>query len=140
MVVSDHSPSTVELKRLDTGDFGVAWGGISSLQLGLPAVWTQARRRGLGLADVARWMCQAPAGQTGLSHKGRIEVGCDADFCVLAPDDSFVVDAARLHHKNAVTPYAGRRLDGVVRSTWLRGERIDLEAGPRGRLLASGRP
>jgi allantoinase len=139
-VVSDHSPSTVELKRLDTGDFGVAWGGISSLQLGLPAVWTQARQRGFELADVARWMCQAPADQTGLSHKGRIEVGCDADFCVLAPDESFVVDAARLHHKNAVTPYAGRRLDGVVRSTWLRGERIDLEADPRGRLLASGRP
>ena len=85
-------------------------------------------------------MCQAPAGQTGLSHKGRIEVGCDADFCVLAPDESFVVDVARLHHNNAVTPYADRRLDGVVRSTWLCGERIDLEAGPRGRLLASGRP
>ena len=47
LVVSDHSPSTVDLKCLDIGDFGVAWGGISSLQLGLSAVWTQARQRGL---------------------------------------------------------------------------------------------
>jgi allantoinase len=84
-------------------------------------------------------MCQAPARQTGLSRKGRIEVGCDADFCVFAPDDTFVVDAARLHHKNAVTPYDGRLLDGVVRSTFLRGERIDIHAEPRGRLLTSSR-
>jgi allantoinase len=138
MVVSDHSPSTVELKCLDTGDFGVAWGGISSLQLGLSAVWTQARRRGLMLADVARWMCQAPARQTGMRRKGRIELGYDADFAVFAPDEVFVVDAHRLHHKNAITPYADRALAGVVRSTWLRGERIAVDAEPHGRLLTRG--
>jgi len=142
LVVSDHSPSTPDLKCFDTGDFGVAWGGISSLQLGLPAVWTEARRRGFTLVDVARWMCQAPAGQTGLGRKGKIEIGYDADFCIFAPDDAFVVDVHRLHHKNAVTPYAGRPLAGVVRSTWLRGERIatetDMDAGPRGRLLTRG--
>jgi len=138
MVVSDHSPSTVELKCLDTGDFGEAWGGISSLQLGLPAVWTQARRRGCSLADVARWMCRAPARQTGMRRKGRIEVGYDADFCVFAPDDTFVVDVHDLHHKNALTPYADGVLAGVVRGTWLRGERIDVDADPRGRLLTRG--
>lgn len=138
MVVSDHSPSTPDLKCLDTGDFGVAWGGISSLQLGLPAVWTSARQRGFDLADVARWMCRAPALQTGLSRKGRIDVGLDADFCVLAPDDAFVVDAASLHHKNAVTPYDGRPLAGVVRATWLRGQPIDIDKEPRGRLLDRG--
>ena len=120
------------------GDFGVAWGGISSLQVSLPAVWTQARRRGLTLVDVARWMCQAPAAQTALRRKGRIDVGCDADFCVLAPDETFVVDVQRLHHKNAITPYAGRELAGVVRSTWLRGKPIDIDAEPRGRLLTGG--
>jgi allantoinase len=134
-VVSDHSPSTVDLKLLDVGDFGAAWGGISSLQLSLAAVWTGARARGFSLADVARWMCHGPAAQTGLTRKGRIAVGCDADFAVLAPDATFVVDADRLHHKNAVTPYAGRELAGVVRSTWLRGEQIDIDAEPRGRLL-----
>jgi len=141
IVVSDHSPSTADLKCFDTGDFGDAWGGISSLQVGLSAVWTEARRRGFTLVDLARWMCQGPARQTGLGHKGRIEVGCDADFAVFAPEDAFVVDAQRLHHRNAVTPYAGRPLDGVVRSTWLRGRRIDSsteQAEPSGRLLTRG--
>jgi allantoinase len=138
LVVSDHSPSTIDLKRLDTGDFGAAWGGIASLQVGLSAVWTQARRRGFNLVDVARWMCQAPAAQAGLPHKGSIEIGCDADFCVFAPDEAFVVDVNALHHKNALTPYADRPLAGVVRSTWLRGNPIDIDADPLGRLLTRG--
>jgi allantoinase len=138
LIVSDHSPSTVALKHLDTGDFGTAWGGIASLQLGFPAVWTEARRRGFALTDVARWMSTAPAAHAGLAGKGRIELGSDADFCVLAPDDTFVVDARTLQHKNAITPYDGRTLTGVVRATWLRGEPIDLQAGPRGRLLNRG--
>jgi allantoinase len=138
LVVSDHSPSTIDLKRLDTGDFGEAWGGIASLQLGLPAVWTQARRRGFTLVDIARWMCQAPAMQTGLRRKGRIEIGADADFCAFAPDETFLVDVHALHHKNPITPYADRPLAGVVRSTWLRGDPIDIDATPRGRLLTRG--
>ncbi|MFC4948414.1 allantoinase AllB [Pseudonocardia sp. GCM10023141] len=137
-VVSDHSPCTPDLKQFDIGDFGQAWGGISSLQVGLPAVWTEARRRGHALTDVVRWMAEAPARQTGLVHKGRIDVGCAADFCVFAPDESFVVDVGRLHHKNAVTPYSGHHLTGVVRSTWLRGEPIDITDEPRGRLLSRG--
>jgi allantoinase len=136
LVVSDHSPATADLKL--TGDFGTAWGGIASVQLGLSTVWTTARRRGFGLIDVVRWMSAAPADLVGLRGKGRIAVGADADFCVFAPDDAFVVDAADLHHKNPVTPYAGRPLAGVVRSTWLRGERIDIDTEPRGRLLNRG--
>jgi allantoinase len=138
IVVTDHSPSTPDLKALDSGDFGVAWGGVASLQLGLPAVWTGARDRGFSLADVTRWMSQGPAQQVGLPQKGRIEVGADADLCVLAPDETFVVDPARLHHKNPVTPYAGRTLAGVVRSTWLRGQLVDVDGPPRGRLLRRG--
>ena len=138
VVVSDHSPSTPELKALDSGDFGRAWGGISSLQLGLAVVWTEARERGISLADVARWMAEGPADLVGLSRKGRIAVGADADFCVFAPDDGFIVDAAQLQHRNPITPYDGRRLFGVVRATWLRGERIDLDAEPRGRMLRRG--
>jgi allantoinase len=137
-VVSDHSPSTPELKRLDVGDFGLAWGGVSSLQLGLPAVWTEARARGHALSDVVRWMAGQPARMAGLRTKGRLAVGADADFCVFAPDEPFTVDAARLHHRNPVTPYQGRRLDGVVRSTWLRGGAIDTASQPRGRFLIRG--
>jgi allantoinase len=136
-VVSDHSPCTPELKRFDVGDFGLAWGGVSSLQLGLPAVWTGARQRGLALTDVVRWMAEHPARLAGLQRKGRLAVGCDADLVVLAPDESSVVDPARLQHRNPVTPYAGRRLDGVVRSTWLRGRPVELD-DPRGRFLVRG--
>ncbi|MCM2576663.1 allantoinase AllB [Streptomyces meridianus] len=137
-VVSDHSPCTPDLKRFDTGDFAEAWGGISSLQLGLPAVWTEARRRGHAVEDVARWMATAPAELAGLDRKGAIEAGRDADFAVLAPDETFTVDPVRLHHRNPVTAYAGRTLHGVVRSTWLRGRRIadhGSTTGPTGRLL-----
>jgi allantoinase len=136
-VVSDHSPCTRELKRLDIGDFGLAWGGISSLELGLPLVWTEARRRGFALTDVVRWMAEGPARLLGLQRKGRIGLGDDADFCVFAPEETFVVDAERLHHKNPLTPYDGRPLLGVVRSTWLRGEELGGET-PRGRMLTRG--
>ncbi|WP_329234856.1 allantoinase AllB [Streptomyces sp. NBC_01460] len=134
-IVSDHSPCTTDLK---TPDFASAWGGISSLQLGLPAVWTEARRRGHGLEDVVRWMSAGPAALAGLSRKGAIEVGRDADFAVLAPEETFTVDPAGLFHRNQVTAYAGKTLHGVVRSTWLRGTRIAADGvltEPTGRLL-----
>ena len=123
-VVSDHSPCTVELKRREVGEFGPAWGGISSLEVALPAVWTQARLRGYTLVDVARWMAERPAQIAGLQEKGRIERGYHADFTVFAPDEAFVVDPSRLHHRNPITPYASRPLAGVVRSTWLRGQQV----------------
>lgn len=134
-IVSDHSPCTTDLK---TPDFASAWGGISSLQLGLPAIWTEARRRGHTLDDVARWMSAAPAALAGLTRKGAVEAGRDADFAVLAPEETFTVDPAGLFHRNQVTAYAGRTLHGVVRSTWLRGKRIAADgvlAEPTGRLL-----
>lgn len=133
-VVSDHSPSPPELKR---GGFGEAWGGVSSLQLGLPAVWTEARRRGHPLTDVVRWMATAPADLVGLTHKGRIAPGADADLVAFAPDEEFTVDAAGLRHRHPVTPYAGARLRGVVHRTWLRGRVVDGE--PTGNLLSRKR-
>ncbi|MFE9612956.1 allantoinase AllB [Streptomyces sp. NPDC006012] len=136
-VVTDHSPSTADLK---TADFATAWGGISGLQLSLAAVWTEARRRGHDLADVVRWMSTRTAALVGLgARKGAIAPGHDADFAVLAPDETFTVDPAHLQHRNRVTAYAGKSLYGVVKSTWLRGERIaaDGEFGvPKGRLLS----
>ena len=138
LVVSDHSPCTAAMKEPGTGDFGRAWGGIASLQLSLPLVWTQARARGFGLADVAAWMAAAPARLAGLTAKGRIAAGYDADFCVLAPGEPFVVDERQLHHKHpATTPYAGRRLYGVVRASILRGQKID-PGRPHGQLLSRG--
>jgi allantoinase len=133
-IVSDHSPCTPEMKA--TGDFESAWGGISSLQLGLPLIWTQARARGIGLQHVAAWMSAGPARLAGLATKGRLAAGSDADFCVLAPDQSFVVDPAALHHKHpATTPYVGRELYGVVHTTILAGQPVD-PGHPAGRLLS----
>jgi len=132
-VVSDHSPATPELKL--TGSFSTAWGGIASLQLGLPLMWTQARRRGHTLVDIARWMADSPARLAGIKDKGRISLGYQADLTQFQPDAEFVVDPATLSHRHPVSPYAGRELTGVVRSTWLAGAAVDPEK-PSGRLLS----
>jgi allantoinase len=134
-VVSDHSPCPPELKCLDQGDFGAAWGGISSVQLGLPVIWTQARERGYDLADVARWMAAGPASLAGLISKGAIAAGLDADLIAFAPDEDAVVDPSRLRTRHQLTPYAGQRLTGRVRRTWLRGSTV-LPGQHAGRLIA----
>jgi allantoinase len=125
LVVSDHSPCTPALKLPNEGDFARAWGGIASLQLGLSLLWTEASGRGFDVADLAIWMCEAPARLAGLGHrKGRIAPGLDADLVVWDPGASFVVEPARLHHRHPITPYLGRTLRGEVRATYLRGKKI----------------
>ena len=134
MVVSDHSPCSPERKRLETGDFLAAWGGIASLQLRLPVVWTEARRRGFAIADLARWLCERPAGLAGFgARKGRIEPGFDADLVAWNPEGTFEVRPERLHHRHKLTPYAGLRLEGVVEATFVRGARVfDRDSFPSG--------
>ena len=136
-IVSDHSPSTLDLKDLGNGDFGVAWGGVSSLQLGLSLIWTEARRRGLGLERVLQWMSTRPAERVGLRHKGKLSLGYDADMAVFAQDESYVVDAQQLNHKNPITPYQGKVLSGKVRRTFVGGREVDYKT-PTGRLLSRG--
>lgn len=138
IVVTDHSPATPELKYRGDGDFAEAWGGIAGLQLGLAAVWTEAARRGIPLATIIERMSRGPADLVGLDRKGRLAVGADADLAVFAPDAEFTVRAVELHHKNPVSAYEGRTLRGVVRGTWLRGQRVDTSADAvaRGELLA----
>lgn len=125
LVASDHSPCTPALKKPELGDFMAAWGGISGLQLGLPVTWSGAKARGYTLEHLRRWMCEATARLAGLEgRKGQLAAGFDADLVVFDPEASLSVDAARLEHKNKVTPYAGASLQGVVVSTWVRGTRV----------------
>jgi allantoinase len=141
MVVSDHSPAPPALKaKAPSGDFTRAWSGISSLQLSVPATWTEAIARGYTISQLTEWMCRMPARLAGLSRKGSIEPGYDADLVIFDPDAQFTVDAATLQPGQAPTPYLGRRLRGIVERTYLAGQRI-YERGraierPLGRLLA----
>jgi allantoinase len=125
LVVTDHSPCTPALKQRERGDFAAAWGGISSLQLGLPAVWTEARRRGHGPAQLASWMSARPAALAGVGHrKGRLAPGYDADLVVWDPDAEVLVEPERLHFRHRISPYLGRRLVGRIEATLLRGQLV----------------
>src|SRR5581483_3202926 len=123
LIATDHSPAPPSMKC--SGDFLRAWGGIASLELSLAAVWTEAAVRGLTPLQLARWMSAAPAALAGLSdRKGAIEEGRDADLVIWDPDGELMVDPSRLQQRHKLTPYAGRRLRGVVRKTFLRGEPV----------------
>lgn len=144
-IVSDHSPSTIDLKRKGDGDFGLAWGGISGLQVGLSAVWTEARRRAIGLDVLLPLFTTGPARVAGLEDAGRIRVGAPAHFVAFGADDVMRIDARSLMHRNPISAYDGRNLRGRVRRTWLHGRQIfDVTEGgageaPRFRGLPSGR-
>jgi allantoinase len=137
VIVTDHSPCLPAMKCQESGDFLRAWGGIASLQLSLPTVWTEASQRGYSVRHLARWLCEAPARLARLERrKGTIAVGHDADFVIWNPEATFRVNPARLQNRHKHGPYAGRRLAGVVEATFLRGTKIyehgRFAAGPMG--------
>jgi allantoinase len=144
MIVSDHSPAPPDLKCRESGDFRRAWGGVASLQLGLPVVWSGARDRDIPLEEVAERMGEMPARLAGLSGtKGAIVAGADADLVLWAPEQEFVVEPAMIRHRHTLTPYLGRRLAGVVEATYLRGQlvysRNQADPPASGHLLSSVR-
>ncbi|KAK6498983.1 hypothetical protein TWF481_011554 [Arthrobotrys musiformis] len=146
-VVSDHSPCTPNLKLVGGGDFFQAWGGISTVGLGLSVLWTEGKKRGVDLVQISKWTSEETARQVGLlGKKGKIAVGYDADICVFDPEASFKVTTSEMHFKNKITPYEDKVLDGIVCETWLRGKQIyskdvgfDETAGPLGTLLLEKR-
>lgn len=148
-IVSDHSPSTVAMKRAGDGDFGTAWGGISGLQLGLSAVWTEAWKRGVTLPEILPLFTTGPAKIAGIERAGQLATGRPAHLMVFGPDRPMIVDARELQHRNPITAYEGRTLAGRVLRTWLHGENVfDAKTGgaghapqlgrsPKGRLLSA---
>lgn len=160
-VVSDHSPCTPDLKLLPLeiggiaknsdeaakGDFFAAWGGVSSVGLGLSILWTEGQTRGINVEDVVKWCCQNTAKQVGLEQqKGDLAVGFDGDIAVFDDEATFEVVPNTMLFKNKCSPYQGKVLRGVVKETWLRGCKIfskeggfDAKMGPTGTLLLEER-
>jgi allantoinase len=143
LIATDHSPCPPAMKLPGEGDFMRAWGGIASLELSLPALWTEAASRGYAVPHLAAWLCRGPARLAGLEkRKGTIAVGCDADLVIWDPNAKFVVEPSELHHRHKTTPYAGRALAGVVETTILRGRKIydrgEFCPSPVGRVLVRG--
>lgn len=166
-VVSDHSPCTPELKLLppyltgnqlptppsedekEPGDFFNAWGGVSSVGLGLPILYTSAHKKGRDITPehIAKWCCENTARQVGLERsKGQLAVGFDGDVCVFDDEAEWVVGekGEGMLFRNKVSAYAGMRMRGVVRETWVRGSKVWERGGkgggflgekPRGKLL-----
>jgi allantoinase len=125
LVATDHSPCPPGMKRVDEGSFRTAWGGISSLSVAIPVMWTEAHRRGFTLMDIARWMAEGPARLAGCDKfKGRIAPGYDADFVVFDSDAEFTLTEEHLHHRYPLSPYLGETLRGEVRATYLRGRAV----------------
>ncbi len=144
LVATDHSPCPPEMKCSGTGDFLKAWGGISSLQLSLPVMWTQLQKRGYSINHLVKWMCHAPAQLAGLAEqKGRIAAGYDADLVVWKPEESIRLEPSQLHHRHKLTPYAGQVLNGVVETTFVRGQKSydhgEFFPTPVGAILQRGR-
>ena len=140
LVATDHSPCPPEMKRLSERSFRTAWGGISSLSLALPVMWTEASARGFTMADIARWMAEGPARLAGCeTRKGRIAKNFDADFVVFEPEAEFVASEEQLHYRHRVSPYLGEKLRGAVKATYLRGNCVFVDGKhpgePRGREL-----
>ena len=160
-VVSDHSPCTPDLKLLpdgiagavisssteETGDFFAAWGGVSSVGLGISILWTEGQKRGITAEDIVRWCCKNTAQQIGLGHrKGDLQVGYDGDVAVFDDEATFEVEPSTMLFRNKCSPYQGKMLKGVVKETWLRGHKIhsreggfDAKQGPFGELLLEPR-
>lgn len=138
LIATDHSPCPPEMKKSEKGSFLEAWGGIASISLGLPVIWTEATQRGIEITEVVGWMGEKPAELAGLSHrKGRIAEGLDADLVVFDPDATFKVTKDKLHYRHPVSPYVGETLQGVVESTFVRGHKTydcgQFAANPLGR-------
>lgn len=140
LIASDHSPCTQDLKKLDTGNFLTAWGGISSLQFGLPLFWTQLKKHDLSIFNINKLMSQGPAKLLGLEGcKGAIEIGYDADFVIWDPHALIQIEESMIYHKNKLTPYLGKKLYGKVLKTIVRGQVVydadHVLFNPTGKLI-----
>jgi len=139
-VVTDHSPATPDLKRIDSGNLKEAWGGIASIQFSLPVVWTAGKKRNLELSKLASLMSENVAEFIGFGNsKGQLKIGYDADIVVWNPAESFTVKSTDIHYRHKISPYVGEELKGVIKQTYVGGKKV-FENGnflslPQGKIL-----
>jgi allantoinase len=144
MVVTDHSPCPPAMKRREEGRFDLAWGGIASLGLALPVMWTALHKQRYNTSQAAqrigKWMAAGPARLAGIQdRKGALAPGSDADIAIFDPEVTWIVTSEDLHFRHKLSPYVGANLRGRVHETWLRGRRVffdgQFEGEPSGREL-----
>ncbi|MBK6987475.1 MAG: allantoinase AllB [Bacteroidetes bacterium] len=123
-VATDHSPAPPDLKEISSGDLSKAWGGIAGLQFALCSLWTEAKRRNFSVEDIAKWLSASPADFLGLSNKGKLENGADADFFIWDPNGTTTFSSEEIHHRHKVSPYSGKPFAGKVHKTFINGELI----------------
>ncbi|MES2591195.1 MAG: allantoinase AllB [Bacteroidota bacterium] len=139
-IVTDHSPATPELKKIESGNLKEAWGGIASIQFSLPVVWTAAKNRGFSLSDIAKLMSTNIASFIGEgASKGQLKAGFDADIVVWDPEQKFVVERDAIQYRHKISPYVGEELYGVVKQTYVGGKKV-YENGnfislPQGKII-----
>jgi len=128
LIASDHSPCPDEWKQLGPGrTFFDAWGGIAAAQSSLELMVSEGVRRGLTLPAIAGLLAERPARRFGLSTKGKIAEGFDADFAVVDLNRSYVLMREQLLQRHKHSPYAGRTIGCKVKETYVRGRRVYAE-------------
>ncbi|MGF1726893.1 allantoinase AllB [Photobacterium nomapromontoriensis] len=127
-ITSDHSPCTPDLKE---GGIFDAWGGISSLQNSVDIMFDEGvQKRGMPLTMFAKLIASNPADLFGLTNKGRIAVGKDADIILIQPNSAYTLQASDLEYRNKFSAYEGRTIGAQIAKTILRGEVVyDLNGG-----------
>ncbi len=138
-IVTDHSPTTPELKKMESGNLKEAWGGIASIQFSLPVVWTKAKQRGFTIENISKLMSTTIAHFIGQTNKGKIKKGYDADITVWNPEEKFVVEKSKIQYRHKISPYVGEELYGVIKQTYVGGKKV-YENGnfislPQGKIL-----
>jgi allantoinase len=124
-IVTDHSPATPDLKKIDTGNLKEAWGGIASIQFSLPVVWTAAKKRGFSTNEITNLMSTHVTKFIGLEHsKGKLQKGYDADIVVWDPEQKFTVEASAIQYRHKISPYVGEELSGVIKQTYVGGKKV----------------
>jgi allantoinase len=138
LVASDHSPAPLSMKKASS--FFAIWGGISGCQTLLRLLLTEGwEQREVALTTIVTVTSANVARRFGLSGKGQLAEGAEADLVLMDLGESSVLSAGDLFYRHPQSPYIGRRLSGRVECTLVRGITVYREnqivSPPIGRLL-----